>query len=322
MRLVLAGVVAVLGLFTRPAFAAACDGFTDVDSSNSFCSAVTYLKDHGITLGCTGTTYCPNAYVTRLQMAAFLQRAGQGDPTNTLGDSTTAIGGGTLNTATGPNSVVGGGLGNVASAMGSAIGGGQNNTASGVGSSVPGGQSNQATGGVSFAAGFNAIANRDGCFVWGDSSTENNVRCQQPNRFVARSLGGFFLITGGGDQDSYTGAELQAGAGAWTTVSDRASKDNLQAVDPSIVLRSVVAMPIATWNWKSQDTAIRHMGPMAQDFAAAFGLGETTRGINTVDADGVALAAIQGLNAKVEEKDARIAALERAMAQMQAERMR
>jgi hypothetical protein len=49
---------------------------------------------------------------------------------------------------------------------------------------------------------------------------------------------------------------------------------------------------------------------MAQDFAAAFGVGESERHINTVDASGVALAAIQGLNQVVQEKDARITALE------------
>ena len=58
--------------------------------------------------------------------------------------------------------------------------------------------------------------------------------------------------------------------------------------------------PIATWNLKGQGASIRHMGPMAQDFRAAFGLGETELGISTIDADGVALAAIQGLNAKLE----------------------
>ena len=75
------------------------------------------------------------------------------------------------------------------------------------------------------------------------------------------------------------------------------------------MLAKVAALPIATWNWKSQDAAIRHMGPMAQDFAAAFGLGETPRGINTVDSEGVALAAIKGLNAKVEEQQREIAEL-------------
>ncbi len=79
-------------------------------------------------------------------------------------------------------------------------------------------------------------------------------------------------------------------------------------------------MPIATWRWTEPRTRpFGIMGPMAQDFSVAFGLGESsTRLLRTVDADGVALAAIQGLNlllqekdAKIEDDEAKIAALER-----------
>ncbi len=72
----------------------------------------------------------------------------------------------------------------------------------------------------------------------------------------------------------------------------------------------VAALPLSTWNLMSQDPSIRHMGPMAQDFYAAFGLGEDDLHISTVDADGVALAAIQGLNQALQEKEARINRLE------------
>ncbi len=67
------------------------------------------------------------------------------------------------------------------------------------------------------------------------------------------------------------------------------------------------------WNYKTQPKATRHIGPMAQDFAQAFNVGEDSRHIAGIDADGVALAAIQGLNAKLEEalqrKDAEIESL-------------
>ena len=70
----------------------------------------------------------------------------------------------------------------------------------------------------------------------------------------------------------------------------------------------------------TQDPSVRHLGPMAQDFRQAFGLGEDDRHISSSDADGVALAAIQGLNQKLEEtvrqKDARIAALEQNVAEL------
>ena len=65
-------------------------------------------------------------------------------------------------------------------------------------------------------------------------------------------------------------------------------------------------LPISTWNYKSQDASIRHMGPMAQDFRAAFGLGTSDTMIDTVDPDGVALAAIQGLHEMLSEKEGEI----------------
>ena len=70
----------------------------------------------------------------------------------------------------------------------------------------------------------------------------------------------------------------------------------------------MVELPLTTWNYKA-DTGTRHLGPMAQDFFAAFGIGPDDQHIATVDADGVALAAIQGLHQKLEETRAENAAL-------------
>ena len=80
----------------------------------------------------------------------------------------------------------------------------------------------------------------------------------------------------------------------------------------------MAALPIASWNYKAQDPSIRHIGPMAQDFHAVFGLGDSDKSIATVDADGVALAAIQGLNQKVEEQAAQIHAKDAALAELRA----
>ena len=66
------------------------------------------------------------------------------------------------------------------------------------------------------------------------------------------------------------------------------------------VLAKVVEMPVGTWRFKSEDDSIRHIGPVAQDFMAAFGYGKDDKYITATDADGVALAAIQGLNQKLE----------------------
>ncbi|MBL9126240.1 MAG: tail fiber domain-containing protein [Verrucomicrobiales bacterium] len=89
--------------------------------------------------------------------------------------------------------------------------------------------------------------------------------------------------------------------GTFVSASDRNAKENIAEVDPEAVLAKVAALPIATWNYK-QDPDVRHVGPMAQDFHAAFGVGPDDKHIATVDADGVALAAIQGLHRKVEDQ--------------------
>ena len=89
-------------------------------------------------------------------------------------------------------------------------------------------------------------------------------------------------------------------AQSFTPTSDRNAKENFVSVNPRETLEKVAALPITRWNFK-EDTATPHLGPVAQDFHAAFGLGKDDKGIATVDADGVALAAIQGLNLKLEE---------------------
>ena len=95
-------------------------------------------------------------------------------------------------------------------------------------------------------------------------------------------------------------------------------KENFEPVDVEAVLDHVLDLPLTTWNYKAQADSVRHMGPMAQDFYAAFelGLGETT--IDTIDPDGVALAAIQGLHALAQEKDAKIGELEARLERLEA----
>ncbi len=93
------------------------------------------------------------------------------------------------------------------------------------------------------------------------------------------------------------------------TRSDRNQKEHFATVDVQEVLTKVATLPIETWNYKDQNPTIRHIGPMAQDFAAAFKVGEDDRFIEVVDANGVALAAIQGLYKLLQDKDAEISAM-------------
>jgi hypothetical protein len=87
--------------------------------------------------------------------------------------------------------------------------------------------------------------------------------------------------------------------GSVLTGSDRNIKENFSPIDPGQILTKVLALPVDHWNYKA-DPGVQHLGPVAQDFRAAFGLGSDDKFIATVDEAGVALAAIQGLNQKVE----------------------
>lgn len=91
--------------------------------------------------------------------------------------------------------------------------------------------------------------------------------------------------------------------------SDRNAKENIQPVNPDEILAKVVTLPISTWTLKEEPNGT-HIGPMAQDFHAAFGFGNSDTAIATVDADGVALAAIQALVKENAELRRRIEALE------------
>jgi len=105
---------------------------------------------------------------------------------------------------------------------------------------------------------------------------------------------------------------------AFNPTSDRAAKENFSSVNPSEVLEKVLSLPVSRWNYKAAP-GLEHIGPVAQDFHAAFGLnGEDDKHIATVDADGVTLAALQGLNRKLttelQARDAEIRELKSSLA--------
>jgi len=358
-RVASAALLASIAVFSTSLFAATCDGFVDVDSSATYCAAVTFVQARAITIGCTDSThYCPNDYVTRAQMALFLQRAARASSSNSLADPYEAIGGGLYNTAgtsySVSYSVVAGGYGNSAIAGYNAVGGGSNNQAgmnaagatvsggyankaSGDYSAIPGGFENTASGEYSFAAGFRALADQDACAVFSLWSGSSGMTCLgsanvfrvagnhglSVDYFSARPDGGGTRyvaigdLFGGQTIATWTGAFLSDG-GTWTNASDRAAKEDFVPIDPSEVLGRVAAMPITRWRYK-RDPAVTHLGPVAQDFRAAFGLGLNDTSISTVDEEGVALAAIQGLNAKLDARDALIAEQARQLAEVRAQ---
>lgn len=191
------------------------------------------------------------------------------------------VAGGVLNSATGSRSTVGGGVFNTAAGYGATVGGGRSNLADGFAATAAGGYDNTASGDYSFVAG--TLANDSGnnnSFVWGGASglrTSAGV-----DTFNVWSVGGIWL----------NGAVMHA--------SDRNLKEDFSFVSAREVLEKVVEMPLTTWRFKSEEDSVRHIGPVAQDFMAAFGYGVDDTHITATDADGVALAAIQGLNEKLE----------------------
>ena len=170
------------------------------------------------------------------------------------------------------------------------------------------GRSTIADGADSTAIGSNVgTGGHEGSFIYGDASPfRTAIVNDAANQFMVIADGGVKFIS---KADGSSGAWLQHGMSAWTTLSDRNAKTAVRPIDAREVLKKVTALPLNTWQYKAQDAKYRHMGPMAQDFYAAFRLGESDTGIDTVDADGVALAAIQGLNAELAERDRKIATL-------------
>ena len=260
----------------------------------------------------------------------FGNQAGSDDGDATTADNAT-VGGGDRNTASGRLATVGGGLTNTASGRQAAVGGGSGNTASGEEATVPGGSANTASGSFSFASGEKAKAADNEAFVWNDGTRYHDLNGDGSDdgfssakdvagsgvtgaeTFHASARGGFRFVT-----SSSSVTYISGGSSGWATTSTRAAKTNIDPVDPTQVLEGVTDMEVATWEYKDEDgegAGERHIGPMAEDFHAAVDVGASDEHINSINADGVALAAIQGLADRLNERADRIEELEQASEQ-------
>jgi len=228
-----------------------------------------------------------------------------GGDTNLASGSRATVGGGLFNEATNQRATVSGGISNVAAGDASTVGGGSGNEALGLLSTIPGGDDCLTFGAYSFATGRRAKAGFNGSMVFADS-TNADFFASGGDLFTVRCSGGASFYT---SSDLSTGVAVFAGGGAWANLSDRETKENFEIIDSREILDKIVNMPITTWNYKKQDDAVRHIGPMAQDFHAAFSLGEDDKHITSTDADGVALAAIQGLHQIVRDQQREIESL-------------
>jgi hypothetical protein len=193
------------------------------------------------------------------------------------------------------------------------------------------GEDNTASGAASVAMGYHAHTNaRQGSFVFGDRSTVDTIRAGVNHSANWRVSGGFRIFT---SSNLSTGVTLQSGAsvsnwgqsnaviststgaylhtdGTWTNASDVNRKHLFREIAGEDVLERLRELPITEWSYRSNRAGSRHIGPTAQDFRAAFGLGDDETTISTLDADGVALAAAKALEARTAGQAARIEALE------------
>jgi len=220
--------------------------------------------------------------------------------------------GGRSNQLSGQGSFIGGGgydgsnmYGNIINGSASTISGGLGNSIIGSYGTIPGGDHNAVNAAYSFAAGHRAKANYPGMFVWADSQDSDfnpNLYGFYNNSFNVRVNGGILLTTGAaGANQTITWI---AGQGSWGFSSDRNIKDRFEPVNAQSVLNKVSKLPLSEWSYKGYGQ--RHIGPMAQDFHALFPLNDSDKTLNDVDLHGVALAAIQGLNEKVEAQTAQL----------------
>jgi hypothetical protein len=222
---------------------------------------------------------------------------------------------------------VSGGLNNSASGIAATIGGGFGNTATGYFATIGGGFGNVAAGTGSFVAGSNALNDSPahiGVFLFADSSGYP-FRSATANEFAARATGGVRFVLGVDGSGTPTWTCAASKGSGWACSSDRNLKENFQPVDVARVLQRVVELPLYLWNAKGADPDVKHLGPTAQDFMAAFELGNSDKLIGMQDADGVALAAIQRLHQLFEEQresldkqQQRIVELEASVSQLEA----
>jgi hypothetical protein len=209
---------------------------------------------------------------------------------------------GSNNTVSGTNSFATGSL-NTVSGNNSFAHGSQNT----IGSSANSG---------AFVMGLLSQANASQAYSIGERATVSNTRAMVislgPSFGVAtndagtstltvRAANGIYLGTNTGTPSIPSGVFIQTSTGAyltstgvWTNTSDRALKENFEPVDGEEILQKIGNLPITTWNYRKEGH-VRHLGPMAQDFAAAFHLGDSDKSISTVDEGGVAIAGVKAL---------------------------
>jgi hypothetical protein len=304
---------------TGGGFANTASGMEATVSGGSFNNATNESATVGgggnNTAGGSATTVSGGAFNTATNQAATVA----GGASNTAGGNYATIGGGEGNTASSSYATIGGGEFNRVNGIGATVGGGLGNSASDNYATICGGIGCTASGEASFAGGTQSRAGHNGAFVWADDNPYT-FGSTTANQFRVRSIGGAAFVTAIDSSGGTTaGVHLLSGDTAWSSISDKNAKKNFRPVDSESVLEKLAGIPVEQWNYKWEaDSSTPHIGPMAQEFKAAFYPGRDDKGISTLEFDGVELAAIQGLNEKLRQKDAKIGELEKRLGELEA----
>jgi hypothetical protein len=235
---------------------------------------------------------------------------GGGDQ-NTASDASSTVAGGDENTASGSVSTVGGGYSNLVSAQGSTISGGWNNTCAGWYSAIPGGIDNNiaVSGDYSMIFGVGIYVNHQYRVMFFRGGQSGYLGLNRDDN----DGGLLYPIHVGTTTSNGNGAHL-TGGGVWTNGSSRLFKEDFQVLEGAEVLDRITAMQVTRWKFKGTDE--KHIGPVAEDFYAAFSCGtgnsaEDSRYLAAGDVAGVSLVAIQELTLLVEELQEENAALQK-----------
>jgi hypothetical protein len=172
----------------------------------------------------------------------------------------------------------------------------KNNLASGstaIGAEASAGFSN------STAIGFQASVTGSNRMAFGNESVTNWI-------FGRTTVTAGRALEVGTNNTNGNGAYLTTG-GTWTNNSDINLKEDITKLSAQDILQKIAGMSITRWKYKG--TNEYHIGPMAQDFYAAFQTGTDNKSISSIDPAGVSLLAIQALMEKIEALEIEIIAL-------------
>ena len=175
-----------------------------------------------------------------------------------------------------------------------------------------------------FTSAIEGISNGDGNAVFGILNGAGGTAVAGSDFSSSSGIGVRGSSENGTDASFSGGADgsgscTYAGGGAgWNCSSDRNLKEHFTVVDLDIVLDRLNALPVFYYEMKHSKSPIRYLGPTAQDFKAAFGLGDSETMIASGNEAGVTIAATQALYRKLNDAEAKIAALQRQLAKQDA----